>query len=193
MLICHFGQKSCLPKPWLTWKLLLIAHLMFKKSVTATVKSGDLFYLVHSCMLALCAQSIFLFLLECLPAVCSSPQGLCYRDSRSSCLNLMTLCRSVFFGGMFLTKSLRIFKLFPSATSLFSDCMGNVFVAAGEGGSETRSQRGLSPRRLCSRLQQRSRDRGGLPGMCWTQQGKNTGTALLTVCCANTYSCPLWS
>lgn len=58
------------------WKLLLIAHFIFEKSVTTAVKSGDLLYLVHSCMLALCAQSIFLFLLECLPAVCSSPQGL---------------------------------------------------------------------------------------------------------------------
>lgn len=73
MLICHLDQKSCLPKPWLIWKLVLIAHFIYKKSVTAITKSRDLFYLLHSCMLTLCAQSIFLFLLECLPAVSSSP------------------------------------------------------------------------------------------------------------------------
>lgn len=113
MFICHFGQKSYLPKPWLTWKLLLIAHFIFEKSVTTAVKSGDLLYLVHSCMLALCAQSIFLFLLECLPAVCSSLQGLCHRDSRSSRLNLMTLCRSVVFWGRSSLSLLGFFNFSP--------------------------------------------------------------------------------
>lgn len=83
----------------------------------------------------------------------------------------MTLCRLVFFWGC---SSLSLLAFFSFSPVPFQCLQGDVFLSAGEGGSEARPQRGLSAHRLRGRLQQRGRDRGGLPGVPRAQQGKDT-------------------